>query len=209
MTPTTSSTTKIRRTASPSPIGAPIPNTGEVRGASVYYNSIWLTDADTLFENDFAGKLPQRVRKAMPAVRWKPMLANHLCTLEAPSFRAGYVADALPAALTKKQKVEQFLTHIALHEIGHILGLRHNFKGSLVPPSTSCMDYLDDPAPSRVRIPARTTSARCATSTGSTRTSPKIRFAPTRSWSSTPTATPSTSRPIRSKGITTRATWRP
>jgi hypothetical protein len=121
------------------------PNTGEVRGASVYYNSIWLTDADTLFESDFTGKLPQRVRKTTPAVRWKPMQAHHLCTLEAPSFRAGYVADALPSALTKKQKVEQFLTHIALHEVGHVLGLRHNFKGSLVPPSSSCMDYLDDP----------------------------------------------------------------
>jgi hypothetical protein len=122
------------------------PNTGEVRGASVYYNSIWLTDADSLFESDFAGKLPQRVRKPTPTVRWKPMVASHLCTLEAPSFRANYVPQAGPAGLTKKQKVEQFLTHIALHEVGHILGLRHNFKGSLVPPSTSCMDYLDDPS---------------------------------------------------------------
>ena len=121
------------------------PNTGEVRGASVYYNSIWLTDADTLFESDFTGPLPARVRRVTPTVRWKPMIAHHLCTLEAPSFRGGYVPEAAPSALTKKQKVEQFLTHIALHEIGHILGLRHNFKGSLVPPSTSCMDYLDDP----------------------------------------------------------------
>jgi hypothetical protein len=121
------------------------PNTGEVRGASVYYNSIWLTDADTLFENDFRGVLPKRTRKATPTVRWKPMIAQHLCTLEAPSFRANYVPEASPAGLTKKQKVEQFLTHIALHEVGHTLGLRHNFKGSLVPPSNSCMDYLDDP----------------------------------------------------------------
>jgi hypothetical protein len=73
------------------------------------------------------------------------MIARHLCTLEAPSFRADFVRQAAPAGLTKKQKVEQFLTHIALHEIGHILGLRHNFKGSLVPPGSSCMDYLDDP----------------------------------------------------------------
>jgi hypothetical protein len=126
------------------------PNTGEVRGASVYYNSIWLTDADTLFDDDPApAKLPQRVRRPTPTVRWKPMIAKHLCTLEAPSFRANYVPQAAPSALTKKQKVEQFLTHIALHEVGHILGLRHNFKGSLVPgtaASTSCMDYLDDPS---------------------------------------------------------------
>jgi Met-zincin len=122
------------------------PNTGEVRGASVYFNSIWLTDADTLFEDDFTAKLPARVRTPTPTLRWKPMLAHHLCTLEAPSFRANFVPQTSPAALTKKQKVEQFLTHIALHEIGHILGLRHNFKGSLVPPGSSCMDYLDDPS---------------------------------------------------------------
>ncbi|HMJ52365.1 MAG TPA: zinc-dependent metalloprotease [Polyangiaceae bacterium] len=126
------------------------PNTGEVRGASVYYNSIWLTDADTLFEDDPApANLAQRVRRPTPTVRWKPMIAKHLCTLEAPSFRANYAPQTLPAGLTKKQKVEQFLTHIGLHEIGHILGLRHNFKGSLVSgtaASTTCMDYLDDPS---------------------------------------------------------------
>src|SRR5262249_46298011 len=31
---------------------------------------------------------------------------------------------------------------VVVHEVGHTLGLRHNFKGSLVPPSTSVMDYL-------------------------------------------------------------------
>jgi hypothetical protein len=124
------------------------PNTGEVRGASVYYNSIWLTDADAIFQNDFTAQLPKRTRKIVPTVRWKPMQTRHLCALEAPSFREDFVRDTVASALpqlTKKQKVEQFLTHIALHEIGHILGLRHNFKGSLVPPSNSCMDYLDDP----------------------------------------------------------------
>ena len=30
------------------------------------------------------------------------------------------------AFLTKKQKVEQYITHTILHEIGHTLGLRHN-----------------------------------------------------------------------------------
>ena len=40
--------------------------------------------------------------------------------------------------------VEDYVTGVVLHEIGHTLGLRHNFKGSLVPPSSSIMEYIDD-----------------------------------------------------------------
>jgi hypothetical protein len=43
--------------------------------------------------------------------------------------------------LTKKEKVERTLMEVAAHEVGHTLGLRHNFKGSLVPPSTTVMEY--------------------------------------------------------------------
>jgi len=44
---------------------------------------------------------------------------------------------------TKKQKVEAFLTHVTVHEVGHTLGLRHNFAGSLDNQS-SVMEYIDD-----------------------------------------------------------------
>jgi Met-zincin len=40
------------------------------------------------------------------------------------------------------------IIHTILHEMGHVLGLRHNFKGSIVgtlaAPSSSAMDYLFD-----------------------------------------------------------------
>src|SRR6185295_6987442 len=45
------------------------------------------------------------------------------------------------AQLTGAQKLEKYIQHITAHEVGHTLGLRHNFKGSLVPPTSSVMDY--------------------------------------------------------------------
>jgi hypothetical protein len=50
------------------------------------------------------------------------MMARPLCALEAPQFRADrLVAGPPPVGLTKKQKVEQWLTDVVLHEIGHTL----------------------------------------------------------------------------------------
>ena len=46
------------------------------------------------------------------------------------------------AALSDKEKVERVIIQTAAHEVGHTLGLRHNFKGSLMPPSSSVMDYM-------------------------------------------------------------------
>ena len=42
---------------------------------------------------------------------------------------------------TRKEYVERFIAAVTLHEIGHTLGLRHNFKGSLAMPASSIMDY--------------------------------------------------------------------
>jgi hypothetical protein len=44
-------------------------------------------------------------------------------------------------SLTGKQKLEAYIQHVVTHEVGHTLGLRHNFKGSLVPPTSSIMEY--------------------------------------------------------------------
>jgi hypothetical protein len=38
----------------------------------------------------------------------------------------------------------RYIEHVTAHEIGHLLGLRHNFKGSLVPPTSSVMEYAID-----------------------------------------------------------------
>jgi hypothetical protein len=68
-----------------------------------------------------------------------------LCARDAASLRGGFNASGAGAGLTAGEKLELYVQHVVAHEIGHILGLRHNFKGSLVPPSTSIMDYLRDP----------------------------------------------------------------
>jgi hypothetical protein len=60
----------------------------------------------------------------------------------------------LNLGLSKKDIVERYLSHIVMHEVGHTLGLRHNFKGSLAgTPAASVMDYLDDPDTAALSAP--------------------------------------------------------
>ncbi|HEX2568891.1 MAG TPA: zinc-dependent metalloprotease [Polyangia bacterium] len=131
------------------------PNSGEIRGASVYFNSIWLLIGDQIFSDDAGLKaqaLAPKARPQLPSITWEPAQQRPLCLLWAPPYRdidgapagASSSRSAALAGLTKKQKVERYLTHVVLHEVGHTLGLRHNFRGSTEPPSNSVMEYVDD-----------------------------------------------------------------
>ncbi|MFO0579072.1 MAG: zinc-dependent metalloprotease [Polyangia bacterium] len=139
------------------------PNTGEIRGASVYFNSLWAEIADLIFDDDPTMPLTALrsvERPKIPMLTWNGIgRSKDDCVLWAPIYKGtGRPSDTtdrpipIPAdtKLTRKAKIEQYITHVVLHEVGHTLGLRHNFKGSLkVDPAknivtSSVMEYIDD-----------------------------------------------------------------
>ncbi len=67
---------------------------------------------------------------------WQAMPTSSTCAL------AHDGAKALPAGMTRREYIENTITHLVLHEVGHTLGLRHNFAGSLQ--KASVMDYNSD-----------------------------------------------------------------
>jgi hypothetical protein len=138
------------------------PNTGEIRGASVYLNTIWVDIGSSLFDPDAWNARPQKpdlfaaAPKALYRFGWAGMKPQTLCefpvspllgedfTTVSSLTRAPGAGPQPTGARTGIQMVEDYVTGVVLHEIGHTLGLRHNFKGSLVPPSSSIMEYIDD-----------------------------------------------------------------
>ncbi len=142
------------------------PNTGEIRGASVYFSPIFVEIADIIFDDDppMPLKLGTVDKPKLSLLNWDSIGGQKMtdnCMLWAPIYKGsrperGETERLVPrprdgaAFLTKKQKVEQYITHTILHEIGHTLGLRHNFKGSLKFNdamkiyTSSVMEYVDD-----------------------------------------------------------------
>ena len=121
------------------------PNTGEVRGADVYLGAGWLDPWGFYDDPEESTAIPAALKKdppkaqKVPGLHWDGVGERHpLCVMSVEELRAHGGKDALTSA----QKMEKYISHVAAHEIGHTLSLRHNFKGSLVPVSSSVMDYL-------------------------------------------------------------------
>jgi hypothetical protein len=135
------------------------PNTGEIRGASVYFNDGFVDGALQAFEPETPGPSEgapvARPAGKRPVLAWEPFPRRPLCNLTpsplARERRQLPLGEGLPA--TRKERVEKALALTVAHEIGHTLGLRHNFKGSLLPPTSSVMDYTSDPLSAAAAIP--------------------------------------------------------
>jgi hypothetical protein len=137
------------------------PNTGEVRGASIYFplamfsdkvsakTSVTVASPTVATGTTTVSLSPDALdtdgkEKAHRSVQWGETRAENYCNLAIQSFDQLLATSAEAAADRKmgdKEYVERYISYVAMHEVGHTLGLRHNFKGSLHPPSSSVMDY--------------------------------------------------------------------
>jgi hypothetical protein len=127
------------------------PDNGEIRGGSVYFSGTFFSALPALTDDALpladGGTVPaSEPPSALPSFSWGGMPAQQpTCVIPAPASRPlSATTSAGESELTAAEKGTRLIQHIVTHEIGHVLGLRHNFKGSLLPPSSSVMDYLDD-----------------------------------------------------------------
>jgi hypothetical protein len=142
------------------------PNTGEILQGTIYGDGTWTYIFDNARQASANpgtnGTTPPTNPNQIPAPAKKPQVLGlswggmraeqnpTACVMWSPKYNpvyARHLAGASPApdaATDPKTAAENLFTHVWLHEMGHVLGLRHNFKGSLVPPSASVMDYLTD-----------------------------------------------------------------
>ena len=96
------------------------PKTGQILGADIMLEWSYITRR--IYEDDLFNNLEDN-------------LDNHYCTAAKhqqieTSFGVNYIKSFNLGSEMEKELVKQSLYRLVLHEVGHTLGLNHNFKGS-------------------------------------------------------------------------------
>jgi hypothetical protein len=133
------------------------PNTGEIRGASVYF-PLGRIEGDIPPVDGGEGQAQPTGDMEVPpgliaadtggkrrkVLKWSGTEIASACDLGLHSLERvkEQAMSGEGRGISRKEFVERYVAAIAAHEVGHTLGLRHNFKGSLLPPSSSIMEYL-------------------------------------------------------------------
>ncbi|WP_144369958.1 zinc-dependent metalloprotease [Myxococcus stipitatus] len=137
------------------------PNTGELRRALFVFGAGRLAQADRLFSDDASARAPvaaPAARLPRPRLTWGGPAKEAYCEQEgADDFTSGDLGAltdedrAAWASLSRKEKMERYVTRLVMHETGHTLGLAHNLAGSLAydgtpatPRTSSVMDHTHD-----------------------------------------------------------------
>ena len=115
------------------------PLTGETRGASIYFGGGFFSPLPDDPPMPTVALPAPKAKSKIRTLQWQDRTPQPLCTLWGPQYEV--LGPSGNASLTGPQKLEAYIQHVVTHEVGHTLGLRHNFKGSLQPPTSSIMDY--------------------------------------------------------------------
>jgi len=121
------------------------PNTGETRGGSIFFDGGAFTGVFDFIDDDPpAAAMPAKAKPPVRGMDWAGMHQGPGCILWAPQYEGRSLAKLRgDRSLTAREKKSLYIQQVIAHEMGHVLGLRHNFMGTLVPPSSSVMDYLN------------------------------------------------------------------
>jgi len=123
------------------------PLTGEIINASINMDAGFATGGGTDFDFHFDNLTPQQAReKFLPRLSSTAKDARYCQRAEAgkSSLALGLTANELVAnsTMTRKEFIRQYIVEVVGHEMGHILGLRHNFAATNALPAKQ----LSDPA---------------------------------------------------------------
>ena len=117
------------------------PRSGEILGANIGIESLAfraLRSQRTQILNNGALDYAKLMQAAGDAAT-EPLDPRLCLNADQAAEQMGYALDVLvargdiePDGLRAEQFVLDYLTHVTMHEVGHTLGLRHNFRGSRV-----------------------------------------------------------------------------